>query len=74
MSLEDILDRKKLAPKGYRAVPIDVVCEHYRGIPRGFATTLEYFSCNYRGCFEPAMKKLAEGYFCEKHLKEAKNG
>lgn len=74
MSWEELFKRKKFALKGYKAVPLEVNCDYYKGEARGYATTLEYFTCNHRSCYEPAIKKTATGYFCEKHLKEAKNG
>lgn len=53
---------KKFAPKGYRSVPL----EGYIGL----VTTLEYFTCNHRSCYEPAVDKVGENYLCEKHLKK----
>lgn len=54
---------KKFAEKGYRAKSLDDTRILY---------PLEYFTCNWRGCWEPAMKKIGDNFRCEKHLKEAK--
>jgi hypothetical protein len=64
MNWEELFRKKKFAPKGYRTVPLDGYV--------GYVTTLEYFTCNYKGCYEPAITRTAEGFYCEKHLKEHK--
>jgi hypothetical protein len=59
---------KKFAPKGFKLEPIDVT-------GTGYATRMDYFTCNFRGCYQPAIDKTAGGFYCEKHLKkEHKNG
>ena len=57
---------KRFAEKGYRAVSLDDTRLLY---------SLEFYPCNYRSCWEPAIKKVGEDYLCEKHAKkESKNG
>ena len=66
MNIKEILKRKKFAEKGFKLERTPIV-----GI--GYTTSLEYFPCNYRHCFEAAIKRNNDGFYvCEEHGKERK--